>query len=152
MYSTVSKYLDLVQPVEENYSNNDIQRGTLHIVRNRVGSTADPKIWGPAFWFTLHTSAAHYPLNPSPIVRERMKARILAIPYEIPCAGCRPHAIEFIQKNMDQLDDIVSNRHKLGQFYVTFHNAVNKRYNKPLWSYEQAYQYYSGEMELEYIQ
>jgi hypothetical protein len=48
-------------------------------------STYDPKVWGPAFWFTLHTSAIYYPQRASPIVKERMKNRILALPYEVPC-------------------------------------------------------------------
>jgi hypothetical protein len=108
------------------------------------GSTTDPRIWGPAFWFTLHVTAAHYPENPSPIVRHLMKNRILAIPYEIPCSKCRSHAIAFIDNNKEKLDDIVSNKHKLGKFYVEFHNNVNMRYGKPIWDYEKAYKLYSG--------
>lgn len=107
-------------------------------------NTADPKIWGPIFWNTLHISASHYPLEASPLVRERMKNRILALPYEIPCQTCRSHAISFIEGNSDSLDKIVSGRHTLGKFYVDFHNQVNIRYNKPTWTYEQAYKKYSG--------
>ena len=106
---------------------------------------SDPKVWGPAFWFTLHTSSAFYPEKASPIVKERMKNRILAIPYEIPCSNCRVHAIDFIEKHRDKLDMIVSGKHSLGSFYVDFHNQVNKRYGKPIWTYEQAYKLYSGE-------
>jgi hypothetical protein len=109
-----------------------------------LGNTSDPKIWGPPFWFSLHVSAAHYPIQPSSIVRERMKCRILAIPYEIPCATCRPHASAYIEKYRSELDNIVATRHNLGQFYVDFHNQVNKRYGKPEWTYEQAYRYYGG--------
>lgn len=108
------------------------------------GQTSDPKVWGPPFWFSLHVSAAHYPENPSQIVRERMKNRILAIPYEVPCSTCRPHASAFVESHREHLDKIVSNRHELGKFYVDFHNKVNKRYGKPEWTYEKAYKYYSG--------
>jgi len=114
-------------------------------------NTGDPKVWGPAFWFSLHVSAAHYPLEASPIVKERMKGRILAIHYEIPCATCRPHAVAYIEKNRDNLDKIVSGRHALGKFYVDFHNQVNKRYNKPEWTYEQAYKVYSGNAEVTFL-
>lgn len=110
------------------------------------GYTTDPKVWGPPFWFSLHVSAAHYPENPSQIVRERMKQRILAIPYEVPCSTCRPHASAFVEANRDKLDEIVSNKHSLGKFYVNFHNQVNKRYGKPEWTYEQAYRVYSGKV------
>ena len=107
-------------------------------------NNSDPKVWGPYFWYTLHVSAAHYPLNPSSIVRERMKQRILAIPYEVPCETCRPHASAFIEANRDRLDQIVSSRENLSRFYVDFHNQVNKRYNKPIWTYEQAMKRYGG--------
>ena len=106
------------------------------------GSTHDPKVWGPPFWYTLHVSAAYYPLSASPIVRERMKNRILAIPYEVPCESCRSHASAFIEKNRDNLDDIVSSRDKLGKFYVNFHNQVNKRYGKREWTYGEALRKY----------
>jgi hypothetical protein len=116
-----------------------------------IVSTANPKIWGPAFWFTLHVSAAHYPQNPSQIVRDRMKDRILAIPYEIPCATCRPHAISYIELNREKLEVIVSSRDNLGKFYVDFHNHVNRRYGKPEWTYEKAFKYYSGEAKISYL-
>jgi len=107
-------------------------------------NTSDPKVWGPLFWAPLHISAAYYPIEASPIVKERMKNRILAIPYEVPCTNCRVHASAFIEKNKDNLDTIVSGRHSLGKFYVDFHNQVNKRFNKPVWTYEDAYKVYKG--------
>lgn len=110
----------------------------------KIKSTADPSVWGPAFWFSLHNSAAHYPIDASPIVRERMKNRILSIPYEIPCRSCLTHASAFIESKRSQLDTIVSGRHQLGKFYVEFHNKVNQRYNKRQWTYEEAYAIYSG--------
>lgn len=117
-----------------------------------IPNPSDPKIWGPPFWFSLHVSAAHYPVNANPIVKERMKHRILAIPYEIPCGVCRPHAIAFIEKHKEHLDSIVSGRHNLGKFYVDFHNQVNKRYNKPEWTYEDAYKVYSGDTKITFLE
>ena len=107
-------------------------------------STANPSVWGPPFWFSLHISSLYYPEEASPIVRERMKNRILAIPYEIPCSLCRPHASSYIEKNREKLDEIVSGRDGLFKFYVDFHNEVNARYGKEKWTYEKAYNYYSG--------
>lgn len=135
----VSQPVSVVPPLEMKYT-------------TTTASTSDPKVWGPAFWFSLHVSAAHYPENPSQIVRERMKQRILAIPYEVPCSTCRPHASGFVEEHRDRLDQIVSNRHELGKFYVDFHNKVNKRYGKPEWTYEQAYKVYSGQAKVNYLQ
>ena len=105
---------------------------------------SDPRVWGPPFWFSLHTSAINYPVKPSMLFRQRMKDRILAIPYEIPCSACKPHAAAFIEKYKSKLDQIVSSRDSLFNFYVDFHNQVNKRYNKKIWTYDQAKKYYSG--------
>lgn len=141
MYATAKEYLRLEnEPIKakETYKSLVIPKPEL------VENTANPNVWGPPFWFSLHISAVYYPENPSNIVRERMKCRILAIPYEIPCGACRPHAISYIESNRDNLDKIVSNRHELGAFYVDFHNKVNERYGKPTWTYEDAYNYYSG--------
>ena len=117
-----------------------------------INNTADPKVWGPAYWFTKHVGAAHYPLRASPIVKERMKGSILAVPYEISCNNCRSHASAFIEYNRDNLDRICSGRHELGKFWVDFHNKVNERYGKPQWTYEQAYKMYSGGAEIRYLQ
>jgi hypothetical protein len=138
MYATASNYLGI-----------HIPRSTP--IKESYVSTVDPSVWGPAFWFSLHTSAAYYPENASPIVRERMKGRIMAIPYEIPCKNCQPHASAFIEKNRYRLDDIVSGRDQLGKFYVDFHNQVNKRYGKPEWTYEQAYDAYTKGVDIKYL-
>lgn len=134
-------------------SEKSLNKKTINLTwKKDTASTSDPKIWGPAFWFALHISAVYYPENPSNIVRERMKNRILAIPYEVPCSLCRPHALSFIETRREQLEKVVSNRHELGKFYVDFHNAVNKRYNKPEWSYEKAFEVYSGKAKVNYLE
>lgn len=138
MYANIDKYLGMYSIPESSLLETET---TLKPIRN----PADPKVWGPSYWYTLHTCAAFYPLSASPIVAERMKNRILAIPYEIPCSNCRVHAINHIEKHRSSLDKIVSGRHELGAFYVDFHNQVNLRYNKPVWSYEKAYELYSGQ-------
>ena len=106
---------------------------------------ANPKVWGPPYWYSLHNSAAHYPINASPLVKQRMKGRILAIPYEISCRTCQPHASAYIETISEgELDSIVSGRDNLFKFYVDFHNSVNVRLGKPTWTYEQAYNQYGS--------
>lgn len=129
--------------IKESYEEIKPKQDTNVQMKTSHFATSNPKVWGPPFWYTLHVSAAHYPLEASPLVKERMKGRILSIPYEIPCPTCRDHASAFVEKHRDTLDKIVSGKHDLGKFYVDFHNAVNKRYGKPEWSYKQAYDYYS---------
>jgi len=103
----------------------------------------NPIVWGPPFWYTLHNGAFHYPKHASPLHAERMKNFIIGIPIMVPCIKCKEHATAFIEKHRNKLNDICSNRDDLFKFFVDFHNQVNKRYNKPILSYEEAYSIYN---------
>ena len=107
-------------------------------------NSADPNVWGPAFWFSLHNGAARYPIKASPICAERMKGFIIGIPVMIPCEKCQDHATAHIEQNYNKLDEIVSGREKLFNFFVSFHNYVNKRYGKAEMTNEDAYALYTG--------
>ena len=147
MYSTIDKYLGNIDSELEN-KDNSIQ---LNWKNEHVMSTANPKICGPPYWFTLHISAAYYPYVANDIVKEKIKNKILAIPYDLPCPDCRTHALAFIEEQRENLDKIVYGRHSLGKFYVDLHNYVNRRYGKKEWVYEEAYKMYSGNSQLTYL-
>lgn len=105
---------------------------------------ANPKVWGPFFWFSLHNGSFSYPNTPNKIVSERMKGFILGIPYMLPCKACTEHAITFIEYNHDKLDVICSSKNNLFKFFVDFHNYVNKRLGKPEMSLPNALKMYSS--------
>jgi hypothetical protein len=104
----------------------------------------DPRVWGPAFWFTLHNGAVNYPIKASPTWEDRMKGFILGIPVMIPCEKCRDHATSHIEANFYRINEIVSGREQLFNFFVSFHNYVNERYDKPKMSNEDAYDLYTS--------
>lgn len=144
-------------PIVEKYESNNIENNpdnptnptnptNLIWKTDNYNNTSDPNVWGPAFWFTLHNGASRYPLSACRITKERMKGYILGIPYMIPCEKCRHHATDHIIMMKDQLDDICSGREKLFAFFVDFHNIVNKRYNKPIVSVEDAFKMYTGKV------
>lgn len=124
----------------------EYKKESLDLVWNKKEYTSfsNPQVWGPAFWFSLHTSAINYPENPSTIFKERMKGRILAIPFEIPCPACRPHASAFVEQHKNNLDSIVNSRKNLFNFYVDFHNKVNERYGKKIYTYKEAWDLYTN--------
>ena len=107
-------------------------------------NSGSPEVWGPAFWFTLHNGAARYPIKASPIWADRMKGFIIGIPVMIPCEKCQDHATSYIEENYYRLDEIVSGREQLFNFFVQFHNNVNARYGKPEMSNKDAYALYTG--------
>ena len=147
-------YPSYITPTIEKYESNDIENHPTPSQANtnliwktdNYNNTSDPNVWGPAFWFTLHNGASRYPLSACRITKERMKGYILGIPYMIPCEKCRHHATDHIIMMNDQLDDICSGREKLFAFFVDFHNIVNKRYNKPIVSVEEAFKMYTGKV------
>ena len=105
--------------------------------------TPDPTdYWGPQLWFTLHNSSKHYPMYASPLYAERMKQFIISLPVIIPCESCREHAMIYIDNYREQLDIICSGRESLFNFFVDFHNYVNQRKGKKLYSYEEAWKLY----------
>lgn len=46
--------------------------------------TLDPKIWGPSYWFTLHTIAICYPQHPNEVTKKKYYDFIQNIPLFIP--------------------------------------------------------------------
>lgn len=107
-------------------------------------TTSNPIVWGPAFWFTLHNCASKYPIKATPLYVSKMKDFISSIPYILPCEICKVHANIHIDNNKNNLNDICSGREKLFNFFVEFHNIVNKRYGKKEMSNEDAYKIYNG--------
>ena len=101
-----------------------------------------PNIWGPQLWYSLHNGAAKYPIKASNFYINKMKGFILGIPYILPCEKCSEHANNFIEKHYNQLDNICSGRVKLFDFFVDFHNEVNRINHKVNMSYEDAYNLY----------
>ncbi len=107
-------------------------------------NTSAPDVFGPAFWFTLHNGASKYPLEASPFQIEKMKGFIKGIPIMLPCEKCSSHAQTYIESKDDEFDDIVSGREKLFIFFWEFHNYVNRRYNKPEPTLEEAKMMFMG--------
>ena len=112
------------------------------------GNGTSPDVFGPPFWFTLHNGANKYPENPNKIVQKKMKDFIIAIPVMLQCFKCKDHSTSYIESFLEKLDDIVSSRKNLFNFFVDFHNYVNKKYNKKIYTYEEAYALYNGTVKI----
>lgn len=107
----------------------------------------DPQVWGPALWLALHTCAAYYPEKAHALCQMQAKGFIMGLPSMLPCESCSAHAQAFIDahhQSPHQMDHIVSGRKPLFAFFVDFHNAVNRRQNKKVVSYEEALAMYGN--------
>ena len=70
----------------------------------------------------------------------------------LPCIPCRNHANAHIEKYSDNLNEIVSNRDSLFEFFWNFHNYVSERLGKPTIPLEDAYKLYSGKADVTKLQ
>ena len=136
-YCTPKPYMivDQVKPIEKG----------INIVWKPLGksSTKSPEIFGPAFWFMLHSGSVHLPKTLSPVSIKRIQGFANGIPEMVPCDQCSEHARAFIESNKGRLEDIKSGD-DVFLFYVDFHNYVNKRLGKPIMSHETAYKMYKN--------
>lgn len=123
--------------------NKDNSKTKIKYEKKDYVNTKEPHVFGPPIWFTIHISAAHYPLDPSIICKEHAIMFIRSIPYILPCHQCFLHAQEYISRfSKDELLKIVSTRKSYFEWGVYFHNFVNKRLNKKILSVKDAYNIY----------
>jgi len=151
-YSTDIKKVTFNEPLHENFeqeekSENKPSLKMIYETKKYVNS-ANPVVWGPAFWFSLHNGALRYPNRAAPVWKERMKHFILGIPVMVPCEKCSEHATSYLEYSYEKIDEVVNGRRELFEFFWEFHNVVNKSLGKPEISLDDAYRMYSGEVEV----
>jgi FAD-linked sulfhydryl oxidase len=102
----------------------------------------DTKIWGPSFWQSLHLLSLAYPEAPSQVDMDSHKQFLYSLARVLPCPICRQHFLSYLSEV--DLDIILKNKDSFVRFIFSVHNDVNKRLDKPQWTYEQFYEYYSA--------
>jgi len=89
----------------------------------------DPKIWGPHYWFFLHTIAMSYPIHPNAVTKKKYYEFVQNIPLFIPVESM---AGEF-SKLLDQypVQPYLDNRESFIRWLWFIHNKINKKLEKP---------------------
>jgi hypothetical protein len=89
----------------------------------------DPKIWGPHYWFFLHTIAMSYPLRPNAVTKKKYYDFVQNIPLFIPVESM---AGEF-SKLLDQypVQPYLDNKESFIRWMWFIHNKINKKLEKP---------------------
>ena len=110
-------------------------------IRQSFTSTLDPDVWGPHFWFFLHTIAVSYPLYPSTITRKKYYEFIHNLPLFIPVENISKYVSKLLDKY--PVTPYLDNRDSFIRWTHFIHNKVNQKLEKPKISLEQFYiQYY----------
>ena len=89
----------------------------------------DPKVWGPHYWFFLHTLSMTYPIYPNAVSKKKYYDIIQNLPLFIP--------VENISSEFSRLLDMypvvpyLDNRESLIRWMHFIHNKINQKLEKP---------------------
>jgi len=100
----------------------------------------DPNVWGPPFWFSLHTVTFNYPIKPDEADQIRIKTFFKNLEYILPCVICRVHYAEHTASF--PIDDHVGSRKELVMWLFNLHNKVNMSLGKKQYQFEEVFKFY----------
>ena len=89
----------------------------------------DPNIWGPKFWFSLHSVSFTYPFSPDTQDKERYKTFFGLLEHLLPCVLCRKNYSKNIRNY--PIDGHLESRKSLAYWLMDIHNMVNLENGKP---------------------
>ena len=91
--------------------------------------TFNSSIWGPHYWFFLHTIAMTYPHHPNAVTKKKYYEFVQNLPLFIP--------VEEISKEFEKLIDkypitpYLDNRDSFTRWMYFIHNKINEKLEKP---------------------
>lgn len=97
----------------------------------------DPKVWGPHYWFMLHTIAMSYPNYPNTVTKKKYYEFIQNLPMFLP--------IESIATDFSKLLDMypvtpyLDSKDAFIRWMHFIHNKINEKLEKPKISLNQFY-------------
>ena len=89
----------------------------------------DPNVWGPHYWFFLHTISMTYPHHPNAVTKKKYYEFIQNLPLFIPIEAMSG---EF-SKLIDQypITPYLDNRESFIRWVWFIHNKINRKLEKP---------------------
>lgn len=89
----------------------------------------NPSVWGPAYWFFLHTICLNYPVNPNKMIKKKYYDLIMNFPLFIPNKEIADNFETILDKY--PVNPYLDNRNSLIKWIHFIHNEINKMINKP---------------------
>lgn len=83
---------------------------------------------GQSTWMLLHALVDHYPMEVSETYAENLMNLLNVLTKIYPCEDCREHMAVYVREHPPRFE----NRAHSVRWMFNFHNAVNKRLNKPV--------------------
>ena len=108
-------------------------------------------VWGPSVWFMFHTLAYKAVPDKFAEIKIELIQYIQRICANLPCPECTQHATQYMNQNVRKISAIQT-KEQLQYFLIDFHNTVNARKGKPVFTYEQAEEKYKHAKTSEVVQ
>jgi hypothetical protein len=89
----------------------------------------DPLVWGPHFWFFLHTVAISYPHHPNAVTKKKYYELIQNLPLFIPNEVIGSSFITILDEY--PVTAYLDNRESLIKWMHFIHNKINEKLEKP---------------------
>ena len=89
----------------------------------------DPKVWGPHYWFFLHTLAMTYPHHPNTVTKKKYYELIQNLPLFLPVEEISGEFSKLIDKY--PITPYLDNRDSFVRWTHFIHNKINEKLEKP---------------------
>jgi len=96
----------------------------------------EPSIWGPHYWFTLHTIAMCYPFNPNEVTKKKYYDFIQSFPLFIPIEDIGNTFSKMLDKY--PVTPYLDSRDSFIKWVHFIHNKINVALNEPELTLEEA--------------
>jgi hypothetical protein len=103
----------------------------------------DPKVWGPHYWFFLHTIAVTYPHHPNAVTKKKYYDLIQNLHIFLPIDKIANEFSELLEQY--PITPYLDNRESFVRWTWFIHNKINEKLEKPKITLEEFYkQYYEN--------
>jgi hypothetical protein len=89
----------------------------------------DPKVWGPHYWFFLHTLVMTYPHHPNAVTKKKYYEFIQNLPLFLPVEEISGEFSKLIEKY--PIAPYLDNRDSFVRWMHFIHNKINEKLEKP---------------------
>lgn len=86
-------------------------------------------VWGPVFWFFLHTMSFNYPVSPSIETKRHYMNFVLSLKNILPCKHCRDNLTDNFKK-LPITMNTMKNRETFSRYIYDLHELINKMLKK----------------------
>ena len=100
----------------------------------------NPMIWGPNYWFFLHTIAFTYPMHPNTVTKKKYYEFIQNLPLFLPVEEIATGFSHLL--NEYPIQPYLDNRESLIKWIWFIHNKINEKLEKPFVTIQEFYENY----------